>query len=178
MKTTKKLALSAMFLALGIVLPFLTGQIREIGNTLLPMHVPVLLCGLICGWQYGLTIGFILPLLRSAAFGMPPLYPSAIAMAFELAAYGFVSGFLYARMHQKNLATLYGALLSAMVLGRLVWGLAEIVLLGLRNDAFTFEAFLSGAVLKAIPGIIIQLVLIPAIMLALGKAGLVKFKKQ
>ena len=178
MKTTKKLALSAMFLAIGIVLPFLTGQIREIGNTLLPMHIPVLLCGLICGWQYGLAVGFILPLIRSVAFGMPPLYPNAIAMAFELAAYGFVSGFLYARMRQKNIATLYGALLSAMVIGRLVWGFAEIILLRLRQDAFTFEAFLSGAVLKAIPGIIIQLILIPAIMLALGKAGFVTFKKQ
>ena len=75
-QTTKNITLSAMFLALGMVLPFLTGQIPQIGSMLLPMHIPVFLCGLICGWQYGAIIGFILPFLRYAAFGMPPLFPT------------------------------------------------------------------------------------------------------
>lgn len=82
-----------MFVAIGVVLPFFTGQIPQIGNMLLPMHIPVLLCGLICGWQYGGMVGFILPLLRTMLFGMPVLYPTGIAMAFELAAYGLVIGF-------------------------------------------------------------------------------------
>ena len=94
-ETTKKLTWSAMFIALGLVLPFLTGQIPQFGNMLLPMHIPVILCGLICGWRYGAIVGFVLPLLRYALFGMPVLFPTGIAMSFELAAYGFFSGFLY-----------------------------------------------------------------------------------
>lgn len=176
--TTKNLTLSAMFLALGMVLPFLTGQIQLIGNMLLPMHIPVLLCGLLCGWQYGAAVGFVLPLLRSATFGMPPLYPTAIAMAFELATYGFVSGFLYARSRWQCVIALYRCLIAAMIAGRLVWGAAEIILLGLRGNAFTWEAFLAGALFNAIPGIIIQLVLIPAIMVALNKSGLVTFRRS
>ena len=86
MKNTmlKNLTLSAMFLALGLLLPLLTGQIQQIGNMLLPMHIPVFLCALICGWKYGLAVGAILPLLRCVTFGMPPLFPTAIAMALEL----------------------------------------------------------------------------------------------
>jgi uncharacterized membrane protein len=84
-----------MFLALGIVLPFLTGQIKEIGDTLLPMHIPVMLCGLICGGKYGFAVGLVLPFLRSATVGMPPIYPNAVWMSAELATYGFMIGFLY-----------------------------------------------------------------------------------
>ena len=87
-KTTKKMTLSAMFLAIGMVLPFLTGQIPEVGNMMLPMHIPVLLCGLICGWQYGAVLGFVLPLLRYLIFGMPVLFPTGTAMTFELMTYG------------------------------------------------------------------------------------------
>ena len=177
-KTTKKLVLSAMFLALGLVLPLLTGQIQQIGSMLLPMHIPVLLCGFICGWPYGLAVGFILPLLRSVTFGMPPMYPVAIAMAFELATYGFVSGLLYARAKKKNILSIYLSLIVAMIAGRLVWGVAEIVLLGLKGNAFTWQAFLAGAVLNAIPGIILQLILIPVILFALQKAKLIPLRDK
>ncbi len=78
-----------------IVLPFLTGQIPEIGSMLSPMHIPVLICGIICGWKYGILVGAITPILRSVIFHMPPMYPTAISMAFELATYGFVSGLLF-----------------------------------------------------------------------------------
>ncbi|MCD8212075.1 MAG: ECF transporter S component [Oscillospiraceae bacterium] len=174
----RNLVLAAMFLAIGIVLPFITGQIQQIGNMLLPMHIPVLLCGLICGWQYGLSVGLIVPLLRCVLFGMPVFYPNAIAMAFELATYGFVIGFLYGHSRWKCVVALYRSLLIAMVAGRLVWGAAEVVLLGVTGSAFTWEAFISGALLTAIPGIIIQLILIPAIMLALDRTGLVRFTKK
>lgn len=80
--TTNNMVLSAMFIAIGLVLPFFTGQVPQIGNMLLPMHIPVLLCGLICGWKYGILVGFILPLLRHTIFGMPILFPTGIAMAF------------------------------------------------------------------------------------------------
>lgn len=174
---TYKLVLSALFLALCLVLPIITGGIPAIGNMLLPMHIPVLLCGLICGWQYGLVIGFVAPLLRSVLFGMPPMYPVAIAMAFELAAYGLIIGLVYAAVHKRGIAALYGSLLAAMIGGRLVWGLAEIVLLGLAGNAFTMQAFLSGALLSAVPGIVLQLVLIPAVMVALDRTGVVRFRR-
>ncbi len=100
-----------------------------------PMHIPVLLCGLVCGWQYGAAVGFVAPLLRSVLFGMPPMYPVAIAMAFELLTYGLVIGLVYRRMAQKGAAGVYAALLTAMAAGRLVWGVAEVVLLGLGGKA-------------------------------------------
>lgn len=173
---TRKLVLSALFLALCLVLPLVTGGIPTIGNMLLPMHIPVLLCGLICGWQYGLVVGFVAPLLRSVLFGMPPMYPVAIAMAFELAAYGLIIGLVYAAVHKRGVAALYISLLTAMVGGRLVWGLAEVVLLGMAGNAFTMQAFLSGALLSAVPGILLQLVLIPAVMVALDRTGVVRFQ--
>ena len=177
-KAVKKVTLSAMFMAIGIVLPFLTGQIRQIGTMLLPMHLPVFLCGLICGWQYGAVVGFVLPLLRSMIFGMPQMYPMARAMAFELATYGCVAGLLYGKSRWKCIRALYRALILAMVAGRLVWGLVETILLGLGGTMFTWQMFLSGALLNSVPGIVIQLTLIPGIMITLNKVGLVRFAKQ
>ena len=177
-QSLKNLTLTAFFIALGIVLPFLTGQIPRFGSMLLPMHIPVFLCGLICGWPYGLAVGFILPLLRSLLFSMPPMYPVAIAMAFELATYGFVAGILYSRSRWQCVVSLYRALIAAMLAGRAVWGVAEVVLLGLRGNAFTWQAFAAGAFINAIPGIILQCVLIPAIMVALHRARLGPFRQK
>ena len=174
-KTTKNLTLSAMFLAIGMVLPFLTGQIPQIGNMMLPMHIPVLLCGLICGWQYGAVLGFVLPLLRYLVFGMPVLFPTGIAMAFELMTYGLVIGLVYSRSRWKCIIALYRALIEAMLAGRLVWAAAQVILLGVSGSVFTVQMFLAGAFLNAVPGIIIQLVLIPVVMAALGRTGLVHF---
>jgi thiamine transporter ThiT len=184
MKETKtrtpvqKLTLSALFMAMGLVLPFLTGQIPQIGSMLLPMHIPVLFCGLICGWQYGGLVGFVVPLLRSVLFGMPPMYPTAFAMAFELATYGILTGVLYSRFRKQNVATLYISLIGAMVGGRIVWGVVRVIQSGVAGSAFTWELFLAGAVLNAIPGIVLQLVLIPVVMVALDRAGLVRFRKE
>lgn len=173
----KNLVLSAMFLAVGLVLPFFIGQIPAIGKMLLPMHIPVLLCGLICGWQWGLGVGFILPLLRSLLFGMPAMYPTAVAMAFELACYGAVIGFLYARSKYQCVKALYKCLIPAMLAGRLVWGGVMFLLMGLSGSAFTLEAFLAGSVLNAIPGIVLQLILIPAVMVLLDRTKLVRFSR-
>ena len=177
-KTTKKLTLSAMFIAVGMVLPLLTGQIQQIGSTFLPMHLPVILCGLICGWQYGALIGFILPFLRSVTFGMPPLFPTAIAMAFELATYGLVIGLIYGRSHRQCVISLYRSLIAAMLAGRIVWGIVQIVLLGLIGKSFTWQMFIAGALLNGVPGIVVQLTLIPAIMVALNRTGLVIFQRK
>lgn len=173
----KKLTLTAMFLAIGMVLPFLTGQIPQIGNMLLPMHIPVFMCALICGWKYGVPMAFVLPLFRSLVFGMPTIYPTALAMAFELAAYAFVAGILYEKSRWQCIRALYRCLLAAMIGGRLVWGVVQALLLGFGGNAFTFNAFWTGAFVNAVPGIILQLVLIPAVMVALDKTKLVPFRK-
>lgn len=172
MKSTKKLTLAAVFLALGLILPFFTGQIQEIGNKLLPMHIPVMLCGIVCGWQYGLLIGFITPLLRSFLFSMP-LFTNAIGMAFELAAYGAIIGVLYHKLTKTKLR-IYISLLTAMLAGRIVWGIASIIIHGIAQSTFTWQMFIGGALLNAIPGIVLQLVLIPILMLALKKSGVLK----
>lgn len=173
MNKVKKLAVTAMLFAVGMVLPFFIGQIPAIGKMLLPMHIPVLLCGFIVGWQYGALIGFLLPIVRGLVFGMPPLYPNAIAMAFEMAAYGFVSGYLYSHAKWQCTKMLYISLVTAMLAGRLVWAFAEVILLGIGGNTFTWKMFAAGAFLNAIPGIIVQLVLIPLIMVALRRAKVV-----
>lgn len=170
MKSINKLSLSALFLSLGLVLPFLTGQIPEIGGMLLPMHIPVLICGFVCGWKYGLLTGFITPLLRMMIFGMPPL-ATAIAMAFELAVYGAVTGVLYRKL-PKNRGRIYISLFSAMVIGRIVWGIVSIFIYGVSGTGFSWQIFIGGALLNAIPGIVLQIILIPALIYALEKSGL------
>lgn len=181
MKTTNKIhtmVLAALLMALGLVLPFLTGQIPQIGNMLLPMHLPVLLCGLLCGWQYGAAIGFVLPLLRFALFGMPPLFPTGIAMSVEMAVYGLLAGLLYGRSRWQCVVALYRSLLLAMLGGRVAWGVVRVLLSGVAGQAFTWELFMAGAFLNAIPGIVLQLVFIPALMVTLDRTGLVKFVRR
>lgn len=177
-KKTKSITLSALFLALGLVLPLLTGQLKALGNAFLPMHLPVLLCGLIVGPVQGLIVGAILPVLRHFSFGMPPLYPTAISMAFELATYGFVVGFVYGNSKWKCIIALYESLIIAMIAGRVVWGIVQTILLGINGQVFSFQMFIAGAFLNAIPGIVLQLVFIPSFMLALHKTGLVKFNRN
>lgn len=155
-----KITLSALFLALAYVLPFVTGQIPEIGAMLCPMHIPVLLCGFICGWPWGLAVGFAAPLLRSFTLYMPPMFPTAVCMAFELAVYGAVSGLMHKYLPKKR-PYIYCSLLIAMLAGRIVWGAAMFVCIGMGGGSFTFAAFLAGALTNAVPGIIIQLVLVP-----------------
>jgi uncharacterized membrane protein len=177
-RSIKNMTLSAMFVAIGVVLPFFTGQIPRIGNMLLPMHIPVFLCGLICGWQYGAIVGFVLPLFRSVLFSMPVMFPTAAAMAFELMTYGLAAGLLYGRSKWQCVIALYRSLLIAMLSGRIVWGFVQMIFLGLGGNRFTWKAFMAGAFLNAIPGIILQLVFIPAVMVALNRTGLVHFHRH
>lgn len=164
---------AALCLALAMVLPLLTGQIPQVGQMLLPMHIPVLLCGFVCGPVWGCIVGFVAPLLRYVIFGMPVIFPMGISMAFELAAYGLVSGLLY-RMLPKKTLNIYLSLIGAMIVGRILWGIVRFILAGLSGSQFPFSMFLAGAVTDAIPGIILQLVLIPVIVMALKKAKLLK----
>ena len=164
-ENNRKLTLSGMFLAMALLMPFLTGQIPQVGSMLCPMHIPVILCGFFCGGLWGLLVGAVAPILRSFLFGMPPLFPVAFCMMFELAVYGLVAGVLYRALPKKKWAV-YGALACAMVLGRVVWGVVMLFCIG---GGFGMEAFLAGAVTTALPGIVLQLVLIPVIVIAMEK---------
>ena len=162
-----KMILAALFLALAYVMPFLTGQIPEIGAMLCPMHLPALLCGFICGPIWGAVVGGAAPLMRSMLTGgFPPMFPTAVCMAFELASYGAIAGVMHGLLPRKK-PFIYCSLLSAMIAGRLIWGAAMFVCVGINGGSFTFAAFLAGAVTNAIPGIIVQLVLVPVIVMLL-----------
>ena len=164
------LALAAMFLALAYVMPFLTGQVPQIGSMLCPMHIPVIICGFVCGAPWGLIVGFATPLLRSLTLGMPPLFPVAVAMAFELAAYGFMSGVLH-RVLPKKKAYIYLSLIVSMITGRFLWGFVQLCIVGFDVSRFSLAAFWAGAVANAVPGIIIQLVFVPVLVMVLEEFG-------
>ena len=155
-----------MFLAIALILPLFTGQIPKIGEMLLPMHFPVLLCGFFCGPLYGGIVGLIAPFLRFVIFGMPPIYPKGIWMACELATYGLMSGLLYKLLPKKKVF-IYVSLIGAMLAGRVVWGIVKSILLGAGE--FGMAAFITGGFLEAIPGIIIQIVVIPVLVMTLKK---------
>lgn len=168
----RNLVLAGLFVALGLVLPSLTGRIPALGQRVLPMHIPVLIAGFVCGWPYGLVVGFITPLLASIINGMPPMFPVAISMAFELGTYGLLTGLFYKLLPKKPLYT-YLALILAMLGGRVVLGLANVVLLGMNGKPYTFEMFMAGAFINAIFGIIIQIIIIPILINSLQKARLI-----
>ena len=163
-----RLVYASLFLALALVLPFLTGQIPQIGAMLTPMHFPVLLCGFLCGWQWGIAVGFAAPLLRSVLFGMPVMYPMAVCMALELATYAAVAGMLYRVFPQKR-RFLYVSLIISMILGRLVWGFARFLCAGLDISTFGLSAFWTGAVAMSVPGILLQLLIVPALVIVSEK---------
>ncbi len=163
-----RLITAAMFLALALVLPFITGQLQQIGKALCPMHIPIILCGFFCGPVYAGVIGFAAPLLRFFMFGMPPIIPSGIAMCFELMTYGVIAGLLY-KFLPKNKISIFVSLISSMVSGRIIWGIVMTILNGLGKCNFGFTAFISGAFLNAIPGIIVQLIVIPVLIISLEK---------
>ncbi len=167
----RKLTYAALYLAIAMVLPLVTGQIPEIGAMLSPMHIPALLCGFMCGWPWGLAVGLIAPPLRSVLFGMPAMFPQAVAMSFELAVYGAAAGLLYRLLPKKKWAV-YAALILSMIAGRVVWGIARAALAGLSGNDFTLAMFIAGALTNAVPGIIMHLVLIPLLVIAMDRAGL------
>ena len=173
MSRTKKITISGLLIAAGMILPFFTGQVPEIGSMLLPMHIPVLLCGYLLGWQSGLVVGAITPILRSFLFGMPPLLPKALSMAFELAVYGAMTGILYSKFSKRK-GGIYFSLIPSMLLGRLVWGVVSIPIYGISGAPFGIKVFLAGAFLESIPGILLQLILIPLLVVALRKSGVIE----
>lgn len=155
-------------IALGVVLPYLTASNPQLGAVFLLMHIPALITGLILGPKYGFLVGLVTPILRSLIAGMPPLFPQALVMSFEIAAYGFFVGLIKKLLPKKNFAILV-SLVVAMVLGRAVWGIAAWVFYPLAGLNFTFKIFITSAFVTGLPGIGIQLVLIPLVYFGLKR---------
>lgn len=169
MSPVKKIVLTALFTALCVVLPMAFHSIPNAGSIFLPMHIPVLLCGLVCGWAYGGLCGLVGPLLSSVLTSMPP---AAVlpGMMVECCVYGLVTGLMlrYVRTGKTTL-DLYLSLVAAMLLGRVLSGIAKALVF---TPGLSLAAWAAGAFVTALPGIAIQLVLIPALVLALTKARL------
>ena len=171
-KNTRNMVLSAMFIALGVTLPQAFHAVPNAGSVFLPMHIPVLICGYIVGPVYGLIVGLLTPLLSSLLFGMPPaaMLPS---MLFELGVYGLTSG-LFTRIIKipNKVVKVYVVLILSMLCGRVTYGVLNALIF--RAGNYSLQAWLSAAFITALPGIIIQLIVVPAIILALDKAKLIE----
>lgn len=161
--TMFNIVFSALFLALAYLIPLFMGQVQSINAMFCPMHIPIFLCGAICGWQWGLVVGIVAPISRSLILGMPLFFPTAVCMAFELATYGLVFGLIY-KLLPKKIVNMYISLLVAMLLGRVARGIAEFSCMGLSGKTFELSVFLNGVVLYSVPGIILQFLLVPLIV--------------
>ncbi|NCA92532.1 ECF transporter S component [bacterium] len=169
------IVLTALFVAIGVLLPIAFHTINMFGIIFLPMHIPVILCGFICGPLLGGVAAIIIPLLSSAITGMPVIYPVAVVMVFELVTYAVVSGTMLRALKKINLIfALYLSLFCAMLLGRAVLGAVSFLLYGVLGNGYTFSGFIMSAFVTALPGIIIQLVIIPWLYFFLKKAKLIK----
>ena len=179
------MVITAVLLAIGLLLPFLTGQMQTIGKFISPLHIPVLICGLCCGWQWGLGLGIILPIMRGLIFGMPPFPVVALPMAFELGAYGAITGLLYpvcirffsAKCKVKNhIPAIYASLIIAMICGRFIGGAAKWLFISIgvigSKDPYTFAAFFTSYFVDTAIGAVIHLVIVPAVVIAVEKARL------
>lgn len=172
-KELKKIILASIFIAFGIILPFLTGNNQELGNMLSLMHIPVLLAGVLLGFKYGLIVGLITPILRSLIIGMPPMLPIALSMMFELAGYGFFIGLFYMLLPKKEI-NIQISLILAMLLGRVFWGIAAFIFYPMAGWNFSFKMFLNAGFVTSLPGIVLQLILIPILLVHLKNAGVIE----
>ncbi len=171
-QTVKNLCLSGMFLALGLLLPLLTANSRELGNILCLMHIPILLCGIICSPIHGAVVGLTAPLFRSFLVGMPPFPAVAVPMAAELAVYGVTIGVLY-RLFPKKTVYLYPSLTVAMLLGRTVSVSVKYLLFALGKTEFSLKMVLQLNFITTLPGAALQLLLIPGVLYLLKKRGVI-----
>ena len=166
----KNVVLTAVCAALCVVVPMAFHVIPNAGMIFLPMHIPVLLCGMLCGWPYGLTCGLLGPLLSSIITSMPPA-ATLPAMMVECAVYGAVAGVLMKHVRTGKLyADLYIALVPAMLAGRVISGVAKALIFA---PGTTLAAWATVSFVTALPGILIQLILIPALIFALERAKLI-----
>lgn len=166
-----KSILTAVCIALCIVLPMALHGIPNAGVLFSPMHIPVLLCGLVCGWSYGLICGLVGPLLSSLLTSMPGMAVLPFMM-IELAVYGTVCGLMMKLLRTGRLASdLYASLITAMMAGRVIAGIVKA--LALAGGTYSWSLWASSYFVSCLPGIIVQLLLIPALYIALERAGLI-----
>lgn len=171
MSPVKKSIITAVCIALCVVLPQAFHAIPNAGSIYCPMHIPVLLCGLICGWQYGLLCGIAGPLVSALITGMPPA-AGLPGMLVECAAYGALTGLMMQLVHTKKVyPDLYISLLVAMLGGRIISGIAKALIFS--AGSYSMTAWVTGSFVTSLPGIIVHLVLIPSIVYALMKAKLI-----
>lgn len=173
MRPIKKLTLASVCAALCVVLPIAFHSIPDAGSVFLPMHIPVLICGMICGWPYGLLCGLMGPLLSSFITGMPP---AAIlpAMMVECGTYGLVCGLMLKWVRTgKTYADLYAALIVAMLAGRIVSGIAKALIF---SPGIAMSAWVTASFVTALPGIAIQLVFLPGVVYTLMKAKVIPLR--
>ena len=168
---TRKLVLTALLIAIGVVLPQAFHAIPNAGSIFLPMHIPVLIAGFAVGPFYGALCGILTPILSHLIFGMPPAMMLA-QMVCELAMYGFMTGLLSSLITIKNpLLKNYVVLILNMLAGRLTYGILNALIF--KAGSYSMQAWLSAAFISALPGIAIQLVLIPILVERLQKANLI-----
>ena len=170
MSAIKQMVISALCVALCVVLPIAFHVIPNAGSVFLPMHIPVLLCGLVCGWPYGLMCGVLGPLVSSVLTGMPPaaVLPSMIV---ECGVYGCAAGLMMEYVRTGRLSTdLYISLPTAMILGRILSGISKALIFA---PGTSLTAWATASFVTALPGILIQLIFLPAIVGALTRAGLI-----
>lgn len=169
--SAKNLAFCALCIALCVVLPMAFHAIANAGPIFLPMHIPVLLCGMVCGAPYGAVCGLLGPMLSSVLTGMPTaaLMP---AMMVECAAYGLTTGLMLCLVRTgKTYADLYLSLVAAMLVGRLVSGVTKALFF--MAGQYTMQAWIAASFVTALPGIVLQLAVVPSIVYYLMRAGLI-----
>lgn len=168
---TSYLIMALICLAISVVLPMLTDQVPRFGQGLRPMHIPVLIAGFACGPVIGFVVGLAAPMLSLLIHGAPALMQAGFAMSLELATYGLIAGLLYSQLPRKT-GNIYVSLITAMIVGRIVWGASMIALSSRDGLRFTYQMFMTYAFIDAMPAILFHIVLIPAVVIALEKANL------
>ena len=184
MSNQRKLVVTAMLIALCVVLPLAFHQVPRAGSILLPMHIPVLLAGLVCGWKFGLITGITGPLLSTMITGMPPTMAIASLMSIELGVYGLVAGILTHFVRTKSASLdLYICLIGSMLVGRVVAGIAQIVFFfnpayvdGVWTSNYTWALWTTSYFITSLPGIVIQLAFIPSVVMALERERVIPLR--
>lgn len=172
MKNTKSLTMTAMMIALGLVVPPIVRMIPNGGGIFSPMHIVPLLTGLVVGPIEGIIVGVVCPLLNNVLYGLP-MGSTLIGMCFELPVYGCMTGLMMKVFkNQKETVKVYLSLVIAMLLGRIVGGIVQSIVLGASN--YSLQLWASAYFITNTPAIVIHLVLIPAVYFALKKARLVR----
>lgn len=161
--TTQELVLSGLLLASGIILPMIFHTFSMTGPAFLPMHIPVLIGGMLLPPVLALLLGVITPIMSSVLTGMPVAFPMAIIMAFELGTYGLAASIVTRKLKLNTIP----ALIIAMIDGRIVAGLTVAALVRLFGIDMNPILYVKGAIVTGMPGLIIQLIFVPVVVYAI-----------